>query len=58
MKLAVIGAGITGLTTAYFLKQSGHEVTVIDANPYPAMLASHANGGQLSASNSEVGKRI
>ena len=54
MKLAVIGAGITGITTAYFLKKAGHEVTVIDANPYPAMLASHANGGQLSASNSEV----
>ena len=54
MKLAVIGAGVTGITTAYFLRQAGHEVTVIDANPYPAMLASHANGGQLSASNSEV----
>ena len=38
MKLAVIGAGITGVTTAYFFKKAGHEVTVIDANPYPAML--------------------
>ena len=54
MKLAVIGAGITGITTAYFLKKAGHKVTVIDANMHPAMLASHANGGQLSASNSEV----
>ena len=54
MKLAIIGAGVTGITTAYFLRQSGHEVTVIDANMHPAMLASHANGGQLSASNSEV----
>ena len=54
MKLAVIGAGVTGITSAYFLRQSGHEVTVIDANMHPAMLASHANGGQLSASNSEV----
>ena len=54
MKIAIIGAGVTGVTTAYFLKKSGHEVTVIDANPYPAMLASHANGGQLSSSNAEV----
>ena len=54
MKLAVIGAGVTGVTSAYFLKKAGHEVTVIDANPYPAMLASHANGGQLSSSNAEV----
>ena len=54
MKLVVIGAGVTGVTTAYFLKKSGHEVTVIDANPYPAMLTSHANGGQLSSSNAEV----
>ena len=54
MKLVVIGAGVTGVTTAYFLKKAGHEVTVIDANPYPAMLTSHANGGQLSSSNAEV----
>ena len=38
MKLAVIGAGVTGITSAYFLRQSGHEVTVIDANMHPAML--------------------
>ena len=54
MKLAIIGAGVTGITTAYFLRKAGHEVTVIDANMHPAMLASHANGGQLSSSNSEV----
>lgn len=54
MKIAVIGAGVTGMTTAYFLRKAGHEVTVIDANPYPAMLTSHANGGQLSSSNAEV----
>jgi len=54
MKLAIIGAGVTGITTAYFLQKAGHEVTVIDANMHPAMLASHANGGQLSSSNAEV----
>lgn len=54
LKIAVIGAGITGTTTAYNLIRRGHEVTVYDRNPYPAMETSFANGGQLSASNAEV----
>lgn len=53
-RLLVIGAGITGVTTAYTLRQSGHDVTVVDRNLYPAMETSYANGGQLSASNAEV----
>ena len=53
-KVAVIGAGITGTTTAYTLARRGHEVTLYDRNPYPAMETSFANGGQLSASNAEV----
>ena len=53
-RLLVIGAGITGVTTAYCLRQSGHDVTVVDRNLYPAMDTSYANGGQLSASNAEV----
>jgi len=52
--IAVIGAGITGITTAYALLMRGHSVTVIDQNRYPAMDTSFANGGQLSASNAEV----
>jgi len=52
--IAVIGAGITGVTTAYALLERGHSVTVIDRHRYPAMETSFANGGQLSVSNAEV----
>jgi len=52
--IVVLGAGITGVTTAYALLQKGHNVTVIDKNRYPAMETSFANGGQLSVSNAEV----
>jgi D-amino-acid dehydrogenase len=52
--IAVIGAGITGVTTAYNLSRRGHDVTVFDRHPYAAMETSFANGGQLSASNAEV----
>lgn len=53
-KFAVIGAGITGITTAYYLAKVGYEVTVFEAESYPAMMTSYANGGQLSVSNSET----
>ncbi len=53
-KIAIIGAGITGITTAYSLLNRGFEVTVFDRNRYAAMETSFANGGQLSASNAEV----
>jgi len=53
-QIAVIGAGITGITTAYALNEKGYDVTVIDRQRYAAMETSFANGGQLSASNAEV----
>jgi D-amino-acid dehydrogenase len=52
--IAVIGAGITGITTAYNLAKRGCRVTIFDQHAYPAMETSFANGGQLSASNAEV----
>lgn len=52
--IAIIGAGITGVTSAHALLKRGHSVTIIDRHRYPAMDTSFANGGQLSASNAEV----
>jgi len=52
--IAIIGAGITGVTTAYALLDKGYQVTVFDRHRYAAMETSFANGGQLSASNAEV----
>lgn len=52
--IAIIGAGITGITTAYELIDRGHTVTVLDRHRYAGMETSFANGGQLSASNAEV----
>ncbi len=53
-RVAVIGAGIAGITTAYDLVKRGAQVTIFDRHPYAAMETSFANGGQLSASNAEV----
>lgn len=52
--VAVIGAGIAGITTAYYLAKEGYRVTVYEQERYPAMKTSFANGGQVSVSNSEV----
>lgn len=53
-RIAVVGAGITGITTAYYLARQGYSVEVFDQEPHPAMRTSYANGGQVSVSNSEV----
>lgn len=52
--LAVIGGGISGVTTAYALVRRGFGVTLFDRRRYAGMETSFANGGQLSASNAEV----
>lgn len=53
MKVVVLGAGLLGVTSAYFLRQQGHEVVVIDRQATPAAETSFANGGQISVSHAE-----
>ena len=53
-EVAIIGAGITGITTAYYLAKQGYKVTVYEQETYPGMRTSYSNGGQISVSNSEV----
>ena len=52
--IAIIGAGVTGVTTAWVLNQLGYKVTVFEKQRYPSVVTSYANGGQISASNAEV----
>ena len=52
--IAIVGGGITGVTTAYALAKRGFSVTLFERHRYAAMETSFANGGQLSASNAEV----
>ena len=53
MRVIVLGAGVVGTTSAYFLQQLGHEVTVIDRQAVPGAETSFANGGQISVSHAE-----
>jgi D-amino-acid dehydrogenase len=53
MKVIVLGAGLLGVTSAYFLRQQGHDVTVVDRQAAPAAETSFANGGQISVSHAE-----
>ena len=50
MRVVVLGAGVIGLATAYYLVRDGHEVTVVDRNDGVALETSFANGAQLSYS--------
>lgn len=53
MKVVVLGAGVTGVASAWFLRQAGHEVTVVDRQPAAALETSFANGGQISVSHAQ-----
>ena len=48
MKICVLGAGVVGLTSAWWLAEAGHRVTLVDRHPDPGAEASAANGAQLS----------
>ncbi|HSI47781.1 MAG TPA: D-amino acid dehydrogenase [Ideonella sp.] len=48
MKVIVLGAGIIGISTAWYLAAEGHEVTVVDRQPDAALETSFANGAQIS----------
>jgi D-amino-acid dehydrogenase len=50
MHVLVLGAGVTGLATAWYLREDGHTVTVVERNGDVALESSFANGGQLSYS--------
>jgi D-amino-acid dehydrogenase len=48
MRVLILGSGVIGTTSAWYLRQAGHEVTVLDRQPGPALETSFANAGQLS----------
>ncbi|WP_042299918.1 D-amino acid dehydrogenase [Paraburkholderia kururiensis] len=48
MRIVVLGSGVVGVTSAYYLARAGHEVTVIDRESGPALDTSFANAGQIS----------
>ena len=48
MKIAILGSGVIGTTAAYYLARDGHDVTVLDRQPGPALETSYANAGEVS----------
>jgi len=48
MRVLVLGSGVIGTTSAWYLRQAGFEVIVVDRQPAPALETSFANAGQLS----------
>lgn len=48
MKVLILGSGVIGVTSAYYLARAGHEVTVVDRQPAPALETSFANAGEVS----------
>jgi D-amino-acid dehydrogenase len=53
MRIAVLGAGLIGVSSAWYLAEAGYEVTVVDRQPEAAQETSFANGGQISTSHAE-----
>eukprot|EP00903_Cladosiphon_okamuranus_P004999 g4997.t1 len=53
MHILVLGAGVVGITTAWYLQKQGHQVTVVDRQNQAGVETSYANGGQISVSHAE-----
>ncbi len=53
MHVLILGSGLLGVSSAYYLSQLGHDVTVVDRQANPAAETSFANGGQISVSHAE-----
>jgi D-amino-acid dehydrogenase len=53
MRVLVLGGGVVGVTSAWYLARDGHDVTIVDRQPGAALETSFANGGQISASYAE-----
>lgn len=53
LKVAILGAGVIGITTGYYLQRAGFDVTIIDREPSVARGTSYANAGQISAGYAE-----
>jgi D-amino-acid dehydrogenase len=53
VKIVVLGAGVIGVTSAWYLAEAGHEVTLVERRAQPGLETSFANGGQISAGHAE-----
>src|SRR5258706_13224109 len=53
MKVLVLGAGVVGVTSAWYLSKAGHDVTLVERHGAAGMETSFANGGQISVSHAE-----
>jgi len=53
VKAVVLGAGVVGVSSAWYLREAGHDVLVLDRQPEAGMETSFANGGQISVSHAE-----
>ncbi len=56
MRVVILGSGVVGVTSAWYLSQAGHEVTVIDRESGPALETSAANAGQISRATLRRGR--
>ena len=53
MEVVVLGAGVIGVASAWYLREAGHDVRVLDRHATAGMETSFANGGQISVGHAE-----